>query len=79
MFMFCLCSLEKKVKHQRRTIQYQILHNVLSEAVVRRCSVKKMFLKISQNSQEITCARVSSAGLRLATLLKRDSGTGVFL
>ena len=29
------------------------------EVVVRRCSVKKVFLKISQNSQENTCARVS--------------------
>ena len=32
---------------------------VLSEAVARRCSVKKVFLKIPQNSQENTCARVS--------------------
>ena len=31
------------------------------------CSVKKVFLKISQNSQENTCARVSF--LRPATLL----------
>ena len=31
----------------------------LTEAVVRRCSVKKVFLQISQNSQENTCARVS--------------------
>ena len=31
----------------------------LTEAVTRRCSVKKVFLKISQNSQENTCARVS--------------------
>ena len=30
-----------------------------SEAVARRCSVKKVFLEISQNSQENTCARVS--------------------
>ena len=30
-----------------------------SEAVARRCSVKKVFLKISQYSQENTCARVS--------------------
>ena len=30
-----------------------------SEAVVRRCSVKKVLLEISQNSQENTCARVS--------------------
>ena len=53
------------------------------EAVVQRCSVKKVFLEISQNSQENTCARVSFfnkvADLRPATLLKRDSGTGVFL
>ena len=43
----------------------------------RRCSVKKVFLKISQNSQENTCARVSfliklqASGLRPATLLKK--------
>ena len=29
------------------------------EAVARRGSVKKVFLKISQNSQENTCTRVS--------------------
>ena len=29
------------------------------EAVVQRCSVKKVFLKISQNSQENVCTRVS--------------------
>ena len=28
------------------------------EAVTRKCSVKKVFLNISQNSQENTCARV---------------------
>ena len=30
-----------------------------SEVVVSRCSVKKVFLKISQNSQKNTFARVS--------------------
>ena len=30
-----------------------------SEAVAHRCSVKKLFLEISQNSQKSTCARVS--------------------
>ena len=30
-----------------------------AEAVVRRCSVEKAWLEISQNSQENTCARVS--------------------
>ena len=29
------------------------------EAVAQRCSVKKMFLEILQNSQENTCVRVS--------------------
>ena len=29
------------------------------EALVRRCSVEKVFLEISQISQEKTCARVS--------------------
>ena len=45
------------------------------EAVVRRYSVKKVFLKVSQNSREGICARVSFsnkvAGLRPATLLKK--------
>ena len=30
-----------------------------AETVVRRCSVKKVFLEISLNSQRNTCARVS--------------------
>ena len=54
-----------------------------TEAVVERCSVKKMFLEISQNSQENTCIRGSffiklqASGLQI--YLKRDSGTGVLL
>ena len=42
-------------------------------AVAQRCSVKKMVLEISQNSQENTCTRVffnQVAGLRPVTLLK---------
>ena len=31
----------------------------LLEAVVQTCSVKKVYLNISQNLQENTCARVS--------------------
>ena len=46
-----------------------------SEGVVWRCSAEKVFLEISQNSQQSTCARVSFfnkvAGLRRATLLKK--------
>ena len=44
------------------------------EAVFRRCFVKKLFLKNSQNSQENTSARVSFlivADARPATLLKK--------
>ena len=32
---------------------------LITEAVVQRCSAKKVFLEILQNSQENTCARVS--------------------
>ena len=43
-----------------------------AEAVIQRCSVKKVFLEISQNSQEDTCARVSFLiKLRSATLSKK--------
>ena len=31
----------------------------MADVVTRMCSAKKSFLKISQNSQEKTCARVS--------------------
>ena len=46
----------------------------ITEAVVLRCSVKKVFLEISQNSEESTCTRVSFLIKLLAwpaTLLKR--------
>ena len=44
----------------RNFIDIIINRNIIkqSEAVVRRCSVKKVLLEISQNSQENTCARV---------------------
>ena len=59
---------------------YLIFHtsdNSLPEAVTRKCSVKKVFLETSQNTQENTCARVSflinlqAWGLRPATLWKK--------
>ena len=41
-----------------------------------RCSVKKMFLEISQNSQEKTCVMILFfSGLQLYQ--KKDSGTGI--
>ena len=42
-----------------------------AEAVVQRCSVKKVFFEISQNLQENTCARVSFLTKWTATLLKK--------
>ena len=45
-----------------------------SKVVVRRCSVKQVFLNISQNSQENTCASLffnKVAGLKHTTLLKK--------
>ena len=76
-----------------RTASRQLIHRAINhlfsiwgkhwpEAGTRRCSLKKVFIKISQNSQESTCARVSLnkvADHRLAILLKRNFGTGVLI
>ena len=43
----------------------------------RRCSKKKVFLKISQNSLENTCARVSFL-IKLQALLKKETLAQVF-
>ena len=56
-----------------------------SETVVQVCSVNKVFLENSQNSQENASTRVSfliklqTWGQSPATLFKKVSGTGVFL
>ena len=43
-----------------------------SEAAVQRCSVKRVFLEISQNSQENTCARVSFL-IKLKKFIKKET------
>ena len=48
---------------EKRNVKY---FTPYPEVVAQRCSVKKMFLTISQNS------------LRTATLLKKETGTDVF-
>ena len=49
------------------------------QAVGRRCSVEKVFLEISQSSQENTCARVCFLiGLRPSTLFKKETLAHVF-
>ena len=50
-----------------------------SEAVSRRCSVKKMFLKLSQSWLFRSLFFNKVVGLRPATLWKKDSNTGAFL
>ena len=56
---------------------------VYSEAVVQRCSVKKVFLETSQNSQENTCARISflitCQAQACLGISKKYSSTGIFL
>ena len=54
---------------------------VIAKSSHRRCSIKKMFLKIAQNSQKNTCARVAffKNEASPATLLKKTSDTRVFL
>ena len=52
----------------------------MAEAVVQSCSVKKVFLEISQKSKENTCARVSFL-IKLQTLgnfIKKETVAQVF-
>ena len=39
-------------------IVVEVIYILFNEAVAQRCSVKKLFLEILQNSQENTCGRV---------------------
>ena len=79
-FILLLTLIAKSLMHRYQFIFLMILilrnfKELVIEAVALTCSAKKVFLEISQNSQENTCARVSFiikfAGLRSATLLKR--------
>ena len=52
-----------------------------TEAVAQRCSVKKVLLEISQNSQENTCARAffnKDAGLKACNFIKKEDLAQVF-
>ena len=71
-----LCLIYHRIYGKKLTLSASKLY-FITEPVVRRCSVKKVFLEITQNLQENTCARVSSliklqaSGLRSSTLLKK--------
>ena len=51
--------------------------NSFLEAVVRRCPVKKVFLKIFQNSQENTCARAFFL-IKLQAFIKKETLARLF-
>ena len=46
-------------KKKKKKLVTQFPKSQKTEAAAQRCSVKKVFLEISQSSQENTCARVS--------------------
>ena len=53
---------------------------IFLEAIARRCFVKKLFLEISQKSQENNCARDSFLiKPQACNFIKKESGTDVFL
>ena len=66
----------------RKKSPKESLPKVSSEAAVRRCFSKQVFLEISQYSQENMCLSVflkKCQALRPATVFKRDFSTCVFL
>ena len=76
------------LKHQtitflEKSFSFACFLKGISEAVARTCSVKKVFLEISQNFQENVCAIFSFfnkvAGWPPTLLRKRDPGMDVFL
>ena len=60
--IFCVMTCQQKSNKKELLKIHVVLskqeRNQKLEAVVRRCSAKKVFLEISQNSQENTCARI---------------------
>ena len=48
-----------KKGHPKKPTQIRVNVHILGRSVLQRCSVKKVFIEISQNSQENTCTRVS--------------------
>ena len=59
----------------KNTLSTQVMKILIAEAASRGVLLKEVFLEISQNSQENTCARVSFLiNLPEATLLKERPG-----
>ena len=69
-YVFSRSLFLQKLHHRRLT--------GIIEAVAQTCSVKKVFLEVSLNSQKNTCARVSFLIKRPATLFKKKLWHGCF-
>ena len=82
-FVLLFITKEDLDKYIKCLCKMKLWHKLQKEEVVGKCSVKKMFLKVSQNSDENTCVRASSliklqaSGLKI--YFKKDSDKDVFL
>ena len=56
MYIWAIGTLEARSRVWENFSQLKFFRN--AEAVAQRCTVEKMFLEISQNSQENTCTKV---------------------
>ena len=77
MTSFCVTQFCKLISYSRILNLAKLtiyLNTDNRDAIVQRCSVKRVFLEISQNLQENTCARASF----LIKLRASGTGTGVF-
>ena len=65
--LFPVFKLSRKNTHPKNMCDI-IFENI--EVVVQRCSVMKVFLEISQNSQENACARISYFEIKIPSTQK---------
>ena len=70
-------NLSKWLKKIIDKLRFSCWHQRCLEAVTQRCSVKEVFLEISQNSQENTCARVSF-WIKFFNFIKKETLALVF-
>ena len=70
-------NLSKWLKKIIDKLRFSCWHQRCLEAVTQRCSVKEVFLEISQNSQENTCARVSF-WIKFFNFIKKETLAQVF-
>ena len=61
------------------SVMYVQILFFITEAVIRMCSVKKVFLEISESSQKKTCARLSFLiKLQAIGLFLKNTPSGCF-